>query len=228
MRFTPNENCKVEAARVFSYIAYGSPETCSLFVWDDKDGKPGAPRVRTTYLPTHRTWDEIEFTSPLIYDTDFWIGIWIPPVGTNIIGAATDDGLDHPDRDAWRKRSGSWYAARSAGDFMIRAVVSYVGIEEEKLCTSERVILNQNFPNPILNETAISYALPEEMNVELKVYDITGKLVRTLVDAIQSPGLKKVVWDRKNRNGETISSGIYFYRLSIDESSSFTKIMAVL
>ena len=54
---------------------------------------------------------------------------------------------------------------------------------------------------------------PKTSKIILKVYDITGKEIRTLVDGTSSPGLKSVVWDGRNDRNQPVSSGIYIYRL---------------
>jgi flagellar hook assembly protein FlgD len=49
--------------------------------------------------------------------------------------------------------------------------------------------------------------------VSLRIYDVTGRLIRTLVDGPQTPGDKKVVWDARDDRGHEVASGVYFYRL---------------
>ncbi len=231
MRFTPSEECQVLKAKMFSYINAGSPKACTLYVYDDESGKPGTQKFKTTYMPTHDTWDEIPITSTLIYDTDFWIIIKIPvQVLGSDIWAFSDDGVNYANKNTTKKdASGSWEVPGPYlyGDLCIRAIVSYTGVEEEELCPYEKVVLNQNHPNPVLNKTTISYTLPEETNVELKVYDITGKLVRTLVNGVQEAGQKRIVWDRQNMQREIVHSGVYFYKLSTNTDNSFTKVMVV-
>ncbi|MCH7761954.1 T9SS type A sorting domain-containing protein [candidate division TA06 bacterium] len=95
-----------------------------------------------------------------------------------------------------------------------------VGIEEDNPrfeFQSTRIELLRNHPNPFhppLGRTVIEYTLPESVLITLEVYDITGRLVETLVDQVQEPGVYQVEWEGKN-----LSSGIYFYRL---QSSDFT------
>ena len=76
--------------------------------------------------------------------------------------------------------------------------------------------LYQNYPNPFKIQTAIRYSLPGESRVSLKIYSITGRLVKTLLDQNQTSGIYSVNWDGKDNLGKTVSSGIYFYRLETD------------
>lgn len=81
--------------------------------------------------------------------------------------------------------------------------------------------LNQNYPNPFNPSTTIEYTIPENSRVSLKIYDILGKEVATLVDKEQNSGTYIVIWDAKS-----FSSGIYFYRITAG-SNSDTKRMVL-
>jgi parallel beta-helix repeat protein len=86
-------------------------------------------------------------------------------------------------------------------------------------CTSDEKIithfsLKQNYPNPFNPETTIRFDLPRQSDVQLKIYNIQGKLVRSLSNKkIWSVGSHTVFWDGKNDSGKAVSSGIYFYKL---------------
>ena len=74
--------------------------------------------------------------------------------------------------------------------------------------------LSQNFPNPFNPETTISFDLRDAATVSLKIYDITGQLVRTLVqDRALSAGHYTQVWDGRNAEGIKVGSGMYMYQL---------------
>lgn len=77
----------------------------------------------------------------------------------------------------------------------------------------EEFSLSQNYPNPFNPSTSIKYALREDIHVSLKVFDLLGKEVRTLVDETQKAGYKSITWDGRSADGNAVSSGIYFYRL---------------
>lgn len=74
-------------------------------------------------------------------------------------------------------------------------------------------VLHQNSPNPFNPSTTISYELPARAPVSLKIYDITGRLVRTLVQEEQPANRNTVSWDATDNSGRNVASGIYFYRL---------------
>jgi hypothetical protein len=78
--------------------------------------------------------------------------------------------------------------------------------------------LNQNFPNPFNPETNISFFLPIRQSVTLKIVDIAGKDIRTLVDELESQGLTTFTWDGKDNNGRQVSSGAYIYQLSFSNA----------
>ncbi len=80
--------------------------------------------------------------------------------------------------------------------------------------------LSQNYPNPFNPSTVISYQLPVDSRVTLKVYNVLGEEVATLVDGLQSAGFRLQEWNATDNNGKPLSSGIYFYKLSAGNSSS--------
>ena len=73
----------------------------------------------------------------------------------------------------------------------------------------------QNFPNPFGETTTIRYSLPQSMVIRLRVYDVLGREVATLVDGRQASGIYTVEFD-----GASIPSGIYFYRIEMDHLRS--------
>ena len=73
--------------------------------------------------------------------------------------------------------------------------------------------LYQNYPNPFNPTTTISYSLQENTMVDLKIYDLLGRVVKTLVTEVRQRGTGSVVWDGTNNSGALVSSGIYIYKL---------------
>jgi hypothetical protein len=82
--------------------------------------------------------------------------------------------------------------------------------------------LAQNYPNPFNPPTTIKYSIKERAHITLKIYNVAGQLVKTLVDEVQNPRISgyTILWNGKNNAGQQISSGVYFYRLV---TKDFTK-----
>jgi hypothetical protein len=73
--------------------------------------------------------------------------------------------------------------------------------------------LRQNYPNPFNPNTVIEYALPKSAHVTIEIYNLLGQKVNVLVDEDQKVGRYRVDWDGKDKKGEELASGIYFYRI---------------
>jgi hypothetical protein len=85
--------------------------------------------------------------------------------------------------------------------------------------------LHPNYPNPFNPTTNISFALPVDSKVSLKLYNVAGQLVRTLVNETMPAGNHTVTWDGNNSNGEKVASGIYFYKLNAGDFSKTMKMV---
>jgi hypothetical protein len=73
--------------------------------------------------------------------------------------------------------------------------------------------LEPNFPNPFNPSTSIRYEVAASGRATLRVYDVSGRLVRTLVDRVHPAGVFEARWDGHNHAGQPVSSGVYFYQL---------------
>jgi hypothetical protein len=87
--------------------------------------------------------------------------------------------------------------------------------------------LSQNYPNPFNAGTVIAWEMDVASHVELTIFDVLGRRVRNLVDDDRSAGYYTAEWDGKNDDGGALASGVYVYRLSIDNQSS-TKRMVLI
>ena len=96
-------------------------------------------------------------------------------------------------------------------------IVVQIGIEKIAPQIPRIFALSQNYPNPTSGITSISYQLSEKRNVSLKLYDVRGRYVKTLVDGTMEPGFHSVTWNTCDNNGKKLASGIYFYRLKAGE-----------
>ena len=87
--------------------------------------------------------------------------------------------------------------------------------------------LEQNSPNPFNPETYIHYAIREQGAVRLQVYDVDGRLTKTLVEQKLPAGEYTAHWDGTDTGGNSVASGIYFYRLEVGDFRD-TKKMVLL
>jgi predicted lipoprotein with Yx(FWY)xxD motif len=131
----------------------------------------------------------------------------------------------------WRWDSGYWY---KVGAVDVHGNVSeYVLLGPEEVTGDEPIVppaasyLLQNFPNPFNPVTRIRFGLMEPARVSLRIYDTSGRLVRTLVDGHRDMGHHAEEWDGRDAGGRAVASGVYFYKL---EAGAFeeTKKMILL
>jgi hypothetical protein len=97
-----------------------------------------------------------------------------------------------------------------------------------QISTPNVFALQQNYPNPFNPGTVISYYLPVNSFVSLKIYDILGKEISTLVNSVQTAGNQRVKWDGTDSRGIRVGSGIYFYQLKCENDFISTKKMILL
>ncbi len=119
-----------------------------------------------------------------------------------------------------------WFAPfDAAGDQFFIDDVRLVKMGPGKLTVTEQPVLfalHQNYPNPFNPITVISYDLPLNSRVSLKVYDLLGKEISSLVDAIQESGVKSVEFDASN-----LASGVYLYRIQAGDFVASKKLVVI-
>jgi len=102
-----------------------------------------------------------------------------------------------------------------------KSTVVIVGVENPGAEIPERFSLEQNYPNPFNPYTTIRFNVPVASQVVLKIYNVLGQEVRTLVDQRHNPGRHIVLWDGHNNKGANLSSGVYFIRM---QAGKFVKV----
>ena len=83
----------------------------------------------------------------------------------------------------------------------------------------------QNYPNPFSSSTTIPYELNKESHIQVTIYDVLGRAVRTVDAGQKAVGLHSVLWDGRTGGGERVANGIYFYRLSANGESQVKKMI---
>jgi hypothetical protein len=125
---------------------------------------------------------------------------------------------------------GQIYAYRLV-DVSFSGVTAYHEVIYQEVEAPVRFALEQNFPNPFNPSTNIKYSLPVDADVELRIFNILGQEVKTLVDQISKAGFYNVEWDGKDNLNQRVASGIYiysFYAKSLDGQQNFNRVMKMI
>ena len=88
-----------------------------------------------------------------------------------------------------------------------------------------RAVFLDNYPNPFSQKTMIRYFLNKTGTVGLKVYDQSGRLVKTLIDGTMNAGHGEIEWDGRDTKGQELASGVYFFRLTSDANTQTKKLV---
>ena len=105
------------------------------------------------------------------------------------------------------------YTVSDTGEFVLSREA--LGIADELLPVV--FALHQNYPNPFNPVTTLRYDLPENSLVNIIIYDLLGRQVKTLVNQTQDAGFKSVIWDATNDFGKPVSAGVYLYQIQAGE-----------
>ena len=103
------------------------------------------------------------------------------------------------------------------------ADISYLSIDDEPNVIPTTSTLFQNYPNPFNPETAISFSIKQNSKIELEIFNIKGQLVKSLINGQQNAGNHSVIWNGKDDNGNKVTSGIYLYKLQVNDKSVATR-----
>jgi hypothetical protein len=106
--------------------------------------------------------------------------------------------------------------ANDCSSLVVKTYDCLVGIGEDPtpFLTPKAFGLYQSMPNPSASSTTIRYDLPVVSRVRIVVYDITGRVVKVLVDEAEEAGYRSIVWDGRDSGGRDVTSGVYFYKLT--------------
>jgi hypothetical protein len=118
-------------------------------------------------------------------------------------------------------RDGSYgvHNAKYAIGLLQKSMDILTGVETVSYNLPETFSLTQNFPNPFNPTTEIQFGVPRDSKVQIIIYDILGRKVKTLVDNQIAPGTYRATWDGRDDNGLGVASGVYLYRIVAKNSS---------
>jgi hypothetical protein len=83
------------------------------------------------------------------------------------------------------------------------------------------------YPNPFASRTYICYALPNQAFINIKIYDVSGKLVKTLVSEKNDPGFYRIDWSGDDNINRKVAQGVYFVHMETEDFASYDKIIFV-
>ena len=100
----------------------------------------------------------------------------------------------------------------------VSVFVSTTVSSEDELDSVSELRLNPNYPNPFSKKTTMQYELPEEARVLLEIFDLRGRRIRSIDQGFRTSGLHEVNWNALDDSGNPVMSGLYLYRLVVDET----------
>ena len=181
---------------------------------------------------------DLSSSAPILSPADQITGISAGPVAVGP-SSAFDAllGFDAEDARAsvYRYSDGSWDRLESyyqsgtvfapIGEGGVYVLGTAPGVSSPELPGT--VVLSGNAPNPFAGETIISFSTPSAGHATLRVYDMTGRLVRTLTDGDVPAAEHSIVWDGRDEGGNEVGTGIYFCRLDAAGQSLSHKLVRV-
>jgi len=206
-----------------------------------------------TYLSSYsNTWnreaglDKVNVDATILYKSAIH---QFGPAGTNLLRDATvtvgyagnteaddtDIALYMLENNTWKhvpavqdKKKNTFTAAvKQLGTFAV--IQGTIGVLSESSNTSvpETFALYQNYPNPFNPSTEIKYQLAQEARVTLKIYNMNGQLVNTLIDENKPAGYYTAQWDGLSNSGFKVSSGLYLYEIKAGDFKETRKMILV-
>jgi hypothetical protein len=104
-------------------------------------------------------------------------------------------------------------------------IIIHKGPSKVSTETADKFDLQDSYPNPFNAETIIEYTLPEDCHVNITVYNVLGRKVRSLVSGYQLAGHETVVWDGKDDMSQEVASGVYFYAIEAGDFKQVKKMV---
>lgn len=219
---------------------FAGPGVFDIGVWDD-DGSAGSPGTRVYSSGTTEndidnafwSWDMAD--AGLEFDSGkFYVGYTFVTGDSADNPAVSSDGALNVGGVQYAFASGVWSQLQPGGDMMLRVKVKKdgqpVGISGEGTpSTLPRTFqVHGNFPNPFNPLTVIRYDVPagdDALAVTVQVFDLAGRVVARLVDETQAPGTHSVRWNGRSDAGETVTSGVYLYRIEVGDNVETRKMV---
>lgn len=217
---TPDErNATLQYAAVYIHTLNTSAIMLRVFEVGPT-GMPGGQLAQIQYPAANVApgWNYIPFTQPLtITGGEFFLGVLEVP-GASFIGLDTDNS-----GHAYINPGGQWQAY-DEGEIMIRAIVE-LAVDNQDEVAPVIVLDATNYPNPFNPHTTIAYSVPESGLTSVKIYNLKGQMVNTLVNKEMESGNHSIAWNGLDHSGKAVSSGIYFLKVENNGKAIRRKIL---
>ncbi|HNT52239.1 MAG TPA: T9SS type A sorting domain-containing protein, partial [Candidatus Syntrophosphaera sp.] len=210
----------VKYAKVYVHTVGTAGIIIRVFDNDGANGMPGTQLAQYQYPAASvvEGWNWIALPADInVDDGQFYIGI-LETTNACAIGLDTSS-----NGFSYQRLTTTWEPVTS-GEIMLRAIVQYYTDNDDDSIPALKLAAS-NYPNPFNPETTISYSVPKSGAASLKVYNLKGQVIRTLVSNVMEAGNYSVVWNGKDDNGNAVSSGVYFYRLDNDGQTVTRKML---
>ena len=225
IRFTPQQY-PATIYRIKAFTNNGN-SPIQIYIYSDSSGIPGHPIAGPWTGTSYQTAGIDSFLvtipgtePPTITSGDFHVILAYLPTSPGAPGIGADNAQPVNGRSMYFTNTAGWNPTTGV-DLIVRAFVT--GQTQGVAAGKEipRVFaLEQNYPNPFNPSTKISYQLPERSFVSLKVFDILGREVATLVNEEKEAGTYAAVWNATNA-----ASGVYFYQIQAGSFASVKKLL---
>ncbi|MFZ0389800.1 MAG: T9SS type A sorting domain-containing protein [Calditrichia bacterium] len=197
-----------------------NPGSAQFIVWDDDgtNGMPGTVMATQTVANLQGGWNDVPMSGVSISNGSFYAGVRFAPTTPDV---GIDETAPIDDMSYLKIGTGVWEKFTGLGlnyDVMVRVELdsASVGIEDLNPAMIENFELLQNYPNPFNPSTQIAFTVPQNFagkKAVLKVYDLLGREVATLLNGPVTPGVHRLQWNGTNNMGQAVTSGIYFYTI---------------
>jgi hypothetical protein len=228
VKFTPdysNGSVHIKFMKVYIQTLNTGQLVVSLYNASGANGMPGTSALFNMIYPAANLvqgWNFIPISAQYenlaqFSQGDFYLGI-MEMAGSSNYGFDTNT-----QGRTYNNISGAWQVT-TGGNVMIRAIVQSVVDTPDELVPANTISLT-NYPNPFNPNTNIQFNLPVESQASLKIFNVKGQLITTLFDGIAQAGSHTIEWNGTDSKNQTVSSGLYFYRLETKSRTIMNKMM---
>ena len=209
---------------------FEGPGSYDVRIYQGTTGQPGSLIDSIAGLTsTGYEWNTVELTNlDIRTDEEVVVGYIIGPGDS--LGLLRDSSLNYQTQ-MWDYVSGNWQGGMS-GDYMLRLKVipiTFTGIYDSQgnQIAPYNFGLGQIAPNPMNRTTSIEFYLKTGQKTSLSVYDVSGQLVRNLVDHFVESGIHEITWNGLDNNGISVANGVYFVKFVAGEHTSASKLLVL-